>query len=1053
MIENVEKWLGKDNKIGIDIWKNKYQHDNESFSEWLDRVSNHNDTVKELIYNKQFIFGGRILANRGLQNLGKKITYSNCYVISQPEDNIESIFETAQKLARTFSYGGGCGVDISNLRPKNARVNNSAKETTGAVSFMDLYDLTTSLIGQQGRRGALMLSLDINHPDILDFINIKTDVNKITKANISLRIDSAFMRAVENNTNHVCTFDVKDTDETIVSVFNAKEIWDKIMLVNWDYADVGMLFWDEISQYHLLEYHQEFEYAGTNPCVTGDTTILTDKGHIRIDSLIGKKVNVWNGYEYSEVEPKITGRNQRILNVEFSNGRVLKCTPYHKFILSDNSRVEAKDLKINDKLIKFELPLIEGLKNLKNAYSQGAFSGDGFINLDRKAKYISLYGEKKCISTKLAIISQRECSDLRDTYNIDVDFSKDFVPSNEFTIKDRLEWLAGLIDTDGSCDSTGNISISSINKDFLLEIQLMLQTISCNSTVTIMKNKGTKTLPDGKGGVKEYNCQDSYRLLIPSYHVKKLLEIGLTCYRVNIKAVPNRDAGRFIYIKSITEQETTEDIVYCFNEPKNHSGIFNGIITSQCAEEPLPAGGSCLLGSLILPSFVENGYFNFNEFAKAVRKSVIALNDVLDEGLPLHPLQEQRDSVRDWRQIGLGILGLGDTFIKLQIKYDSEEAIALTDRIGFILARESIYQSSLLAKEFGTFPKYESCILESEFFLNHADDNLVSLVKKYGLRNSQILTTAPTGSLGTMLEVSTGIEPNFLFAYTRKTESLHKEDVYYTIFTKIAKEYMEKHNIDKIEDLPPYFVCSQDIDPIMRVRVQGALQRHIDGAISSTINLPNSATVEDVSNIYMEAWKNRLKGITIFRDGCKRSQILFSSDKKEATIDEILNTPLKMSDIPADTFYVKRKITHGCGTTHLFVGYSPSLNRVVDVYNVAKMNGGCQKNITAQLILISQILRVGGDLRDIQTAIEGIDTCASFHSATIRGIKTSAGRNCPSAMLREVIKTENELKGVEENKVYEDSTNLITCPSCGEKALAMTGGCHTCLNCSYTKCD
>lgn len=148
----VQDWLGKDNKLGIDIWEKKYQYNNESFDEWIERVSGGDKDVAKLILEKKFLFGGRILSNRGLDKYGVKTTLSNCYVITPPEDNIESIFECATKLARTYSYGGGCGVDISKLAPRGAKVNNTAKETSGSVSFMDLYSLVTELIGQNGRR-------------------------------------------------------------------------------------------------------------------------------------------------------------------------------------------------------------------------------------------------------------------------------------------------------------------------------------------------------------------------------------------------------------------------------------------------------------------------------------------------------------------------------------------------------------------------------------------------------------------------------------------------------------------------------------------------------------------------------------------------------------------------------------------------------------------------------------------------------------------------------------------------------------------------------------
>lgn len=136
---DVAGWLGEKNQLGIDIWKKKYCHNGESFDQWLDRVSGHDADIKRLIKEKKFLFGGRILANRGLNLDGLKVTLSNCYVLTPPEDSIESIFECAGKLARTFSYGGGAGIDISKLAPRGAKINNTASKTSGAVSFTDLF--------------------------------------------------------------------------------------------------------------------------------------------------------------------------------------------------------------------------------------------------------------------------------------------------------------------------------------------------------------------------------------------------------------------------------------------------------------------------------------------------------------------------------------------------------------------------------------------------------------------------------------------------------------------------------------------------------------------------------------------------------------------------------------------------------------------------------------------------------------------------------------------------------------------------------------------------
>ena len=287
-----KEWLG-DNELSLKIWNNKYRNGNETFDEWMERISDKNEALKELILNKKFIFGGRILANRNVHD--RRLTYSNCYVISPPDDNIESIFDCAKKLARTYSLGGGCGTDLSKLRPRGASVNNSAKTTTGAVSFMQIFSEVTATIGQNNRRGALMISLDINHPDIEEFIDCKTDLSKVTFANISVRMNDEFMQAVEQNKDYVLRWPCKGNDvvdsavlkiskhhkefkynELIpitvddeitgyVKVVKARDLFTKLCKNNWDYAEPGILYWDRISNYNIVANDPDFEYAGTNP--------------------------------------------------------------------------------------------------------------------------------------------------------------------------------------------------------------------------------------------------------------------------------------------------------------------------------------------------------------------------------------------------------------------------------------------------------------------------------------------------------------------------------------------------------------------------------------------------------------------------------------------------------------------------------------------------------------------------------------------------------------------------------------------------------------------
>ena len=484
---------------------------------------------------------------------------------------------------------------------------------------------------------------------------------------------------------------------------------------------------------------------------------------------------------------------------------------------------------------------------------------------------------------------------------------------------------------------------------------------------------------------------------------------------------------------------------------------------NPCAEEPLPDGGSCLLGSINLSEYVGNdGIFDAIEFRKDIRTIVRAMNDVLDEGLPLHPLAIQRETVRDWRQIGIGVMGIADMLIKMELRYDSEEAIDMCDFIAGILSDEAINVSALLAKEKGVYPKYnELAVLTSEFIKANTSRETYNNVMLYGLRNSQILTIAPTGSISTMLGVSGGIEPIFNLSYTRKTESLHGEDVYYKVFTPIAKDYMDKHNIENEEDLPDFFVTTENLDPFMRVKMQGTWQKHIDASISSTINLPNEATVEEVEQLYMSAWEEGLKGLTIYRAGCKREGILTTDNKKEE-IEEVVE--LKRGEweaIPDDTVYYKRKVYTGCGKLNLFIGFSPSENKVVEVYTKRSGKGGCEHNIDGEVIALSGMLRLGGTLDNIEKAYRGLGACPSFTRARERGEKLSKGKSCPSAILNAILDFEREMKGTKIKLTFndeeikpipkEDVGTGNRCPECGEP-LQMTGGCNVCPSCGFSKC-
>lgn len=945
---SVQDWLHTDDQMCVDIVNKKYLLEEEilghkeTVDEMLDRVSGGNKKARALMKDGKFLPGGRIIANRGLDKCGIKVTYSNCYVDPAPEDSIEAIYETCKRLARTFSYGGGIGIDISKLAPAGAKVRNTARNSTGAVSFVNTFSEVAETIGMKGRRGALMISIDGRHPDLQKFITHKSDLNITQGANMSVRMSDGFFIAVENDEMWTMEFTRKETGECIRKEAKARDIMKLIAKTNWDYAEPGMLYWDTIENYNLLSNYPDFSYAGTNPCVTGDTLILTEFGYYPIKALVGQKVNIWNGYEWSEVVPRITGTNQPIMKIDFSDGSSIKCTHYHKFIMSsgEDVRVEAKDLQVGDCICKSEFPIIEGTVTVDNKimYTKGFLAGDGTVD-SRGRNFIYLYGDKMNLLSHLDYEKFWDQTESSNRYCLQLDNSKYilmadkyYVPTSYNSISSRLAWLAGYMDADGTVNSSqGSVSITSINRTLLEEVKFMLNTLGCTGVIGICKTDRVAALPDGNGGYKDYNCATSYRLTISAFYVNKLMQLGLKTNRLRLLSTAVRESSRYPQIVNITNLGI-EPVVYCVTDKLRHSVVFGGIRTANCGEEPLPAGGSCLLGAMNLSAYYDKYTedFDYSQFGEDVRVAVRFLNQVLDEGQPLHPLKEQRDTVKDLRQIGLGFMGFADLLVKMNLRYGSDpNTISFIHHIGYVMIYNAIVESIKLAKETKSpFKGFDAQrMMNSEFWKYNITNNpfisgndiaiLESDLERYGMRNSQLLTCAPTGTISTILNISGGIEPIFALSYTRTTKSLFGKDKTYLVYPNAVKDYLSDNNLSELpEKLPRYLVTAREIPWKDRIDVQGAWQKHIDASISATINLPEETTVDEIAELYMYAHESGLKGVTVFRENCKRIAILndiyspkkSEEPKKEDSGEDIKNLveDLKQSQKLANT--IKEKI-------------------------------------------------------------------------------------------------------------------------------------------------
>lgn len=338
--------------------------------------------------------------------------------------------------------------------------------------------------------------------------------------------------------------------------------------------------------------------AGGNPCVPAGTRVLTREGYRPIETLVGVPVDVWNGTEFSTVTPRVTGYNQPLVRVVLNDGRELTCTPYHEFLLRNGTRCEARHLQPGQSyLLKRRMPVISGGAAVTSAYTQGFFTGDGQQNGTTKGAL--LYGEKQELLEFLDTDSPAPLlsGDRRWASFPRIEHEKWFVPLDG-AIEDRLEWFAGLVDADGTAVSSDNnvqLQLTSVNREFLREVQLMLTTLGVSAKVTQAAEAGLRPMPNGKGGVADYQCQDVWRLLVSSTDVATLCELGFKPNRVELAGnAPQRDARRFTVVDRVDDAGTAP-VVYCFNEPLAHAGVFEGILTGQCLEQSLENAECCCL--------------------------------------------------------------------------------------------------------------------------------------------------------------------------------------------------------------------------------------------------------------------------------------------------------------------------------------------------------------------------------------------------------------------------------------------------------------------------
>ena len=1049
----------------LNVLKRRYLHNGENVEGMFRRVANHvaqnekdteyRDIFYGLMTELKFLPNSPTLMNAGLP----KGQLAACFVLPI-EDSMDSIFQTLKDNAIIQQTGGGAGFSFSNLRPKNSKVGVTNGVASGPVSFMGIYDVSIDKIRQGNRRrGSGMSVLSVTHPDILDFIKCKSE-GGLSNFNISITVTDKFIDAVRND-NMFELIDPHTQEKTLVK---ATDIWREITEQAWKTGDPGVVFIDKVNKANPTPGVGKFE--STNPCVSGDTWVLTDRGARQVKEIIGEqsKLAIDGYFFYTTDEGFFKTGFKKVFNIITKDGYELKVTDDHEVkIAEEYSRFtiketwkKLKEVKVGDKIVLSNnrgIKQWDGIGSKEEGFLLGLMVGDGHITDDKGA--IEVWGIDESAE---AIITEAEEASLkvfgckkkfgkineeckkRGMGNIalrDLAHNYGIYWKNKY-ITDKVEkpsfqfytgFLRGLFDADGTVigrqEKGISVRLSQSNLELLKRAQRMLHRMGIISA--IYQNRriaGNNLLPDGNGGLKEYYAKACHELVIANDNMlvySELIGFSHIAKQKRLdKLVSNykRACNREMFVSEIESiTEVGEEDVYDVKIPNINAFDANGFFVHNCGEQPLLPYEACNLGSINLSKFVDGDRVNYDDLKATVHLAVRFLDDVIDTSY--YPLPQIDEMVKGNRKIGLGIMGFADMLYKLKIPYDSEEGLALATEIMEAIQVESKIASRNLAKERGSFPNIEKSIYKNP------------------IRNATTTTIAPTGTLSIIADCSSGIEPLFALSFEKNVmdgtrlievnkvfEQVAKERGFYS--KKLMESLAQKGSVKHIKvpaDIKKVFVTAHDIAPEWHVKMQAAFQKYVDNAISKTVNLPQDATVEDVDQIYNLAFDLGCKGITIYRDGSKENQVLSTGKKERPETLEGFTTKIKT------------------GMGHLYVTITEHNGKPFEVFATIGKSG---KSITAKAEVVGRLtslaLRSGVPVEKIIEQLKGIsgEHSVFYNGGLIKSIPDAVGRVLEERYVKEKVV-----------KIEKGFVNL--CPECG-KEVTFQEGCLSCHFCGYSKC-
>jgi ribonucleoside-diphosphate reductase alpha chain len=752
----------------------------------------------------------------------------------------------------------------------------------------------------------------------------------------------------------------------IYKTLPARRMWDVIMSSTYDFAEPGFILIDRVNEMNNNWWCENIR--ATNPCVTADTRLATQFGMVRIGDLYNASVDIQatvDGRALGEgkgvtVRPAVpafmTSPSADVYRVVTKDGYEIKATEWHDFYTT-RGKIKLKDLKPGDELlIQSGKGQFGGCGSSELGTLLGLLTGDGhFTNRGKgqTAAVVNLWGEDRDYAQEVVTYVNSLIAGYAERprhYHV----SAVAVPERNlvmirsvllvralefygFTVKNKTQvpeivwrgnedcvrgYLRGLFQSDGTVQSVDRnshctIRLASSQEPLLKEVQVLLANFGIFCRVLKRRAAGQRLMPDGKGGKRLYDCRADYELIIGSKSRDRFMEeIGFLTDAKNHKYQEWRarhcavgDEGFRSPI--VTIEHVGREAVFDTTQHDNHTLIFNGLVTGNCGEQPLPPYGSCLLGSVNLTRFVKHPFTEFAEFDWTEYREVVkAFTRMLDNVVEVNglPLEKQRGEILRKRRHGMGFLGLGSTLTLMGMKYGSPESVKFTEDVSREMAVAGWEAGLELAREKGPAPimneeftvtkemlrkrpemlkdgwkvgaKIAGRLLHARYsrYMQRVAEvapQLVHELAETGARFTHHTSIAPTGTISLSLanNASNGIEPSFAHYYFRNVirqgkKSKEKVDVF--SFELLA--YRQIINAKAIpgstlaaEKLPDYFTSADEVTPKQHVEIQAAAQKWIDSSISKTANVPTDYKYENFKDIYLYAHEKGLKGCTTFR--------------------------------------------------------------------------------------------------------------------------------------------------------------------------------------------